>query len=333
MTQDIRLPPTDGVIGNPRPPEGSNWLMDADPRTSEQNPSWPLPPRPGGDLPEPGVVPSACSPFYDSGTSYVFSRIKASDVMKAWDKASKSPIIDSFRVPNGLSRGAHRATDHCHDPLLGFFRTARQAGFKQACKVWPKHVASDAVTPMSLPLPGSSLAGDQSVWVRTYASKSLNFRTGVVSPLVGVTVTELETRWRHRHEGHDELARALIQAHRTALVISSLSAAALGVFGGPAAVIVAFAVAAFWSGVAAGIHWMRTHRAEIEEAVRTAKAAIGKGVEATRTPINDALAGDRSTDQQSVESEPAESKSPHGLAVATPTLRVSWSFDDSTAPD
>jgi hypothetical protein len=209
-------------------------------------------------------------PVVDSGVSSACQRLKVCDLIKALEKASKSKIIDSF-TRNGLPLGSHRAADRIHDPLVGFVFAVKEMGFKEAQKTWWRHMASDVVTPRSLPLPGTYLLSKDSWIVQMYSKGLLNFRTGVISPAIGVCVTETEVRWRFRLSDDEEnLDEILQQAHLQAAAIGAIAALLLALFAVEiaAAAAMAFAASAVWSGSAAGVYWIKRHRGEIKEKAR-----------------------------------------------------------------
>jgi hypothetical protein len=234
-----------------------------------------------------------CSPYLDHGTRWTCDRLRFCEFMKVVERQGKSSVIDSF-TRSGLSLGAHRAKDRLHDPVVGFYLAAKEMGFTEACRRWPRHMASDVVTPMSLPLPGTFLLKNDSWVVQLYSKGLLNLRTGVITPLIGFALTEAETRFRHRKESDDEIVDlALQEAHLMAALIGG-SAGLLLTLALPettAALIVALLASAAWHGVAAGCYWLKRHRVEIKSAtgalvryLRDSSRSLGATLATIRLP-------------------------------------------------
>jgi hypothetical protein len=149
--------------------------------------------------------------------------------MRAWERAGKRLPID-YTGP-GFGGRAHRVRSSGHDlgrPFealrqirAGEFRgvrwdygdkhTATVGGrfrdvdsLAEALVLWAQHLAADVVTPMSLPLPGSSWLYEldnralrtfaHEVYLGTSAGKGLNVRSGTLTPSLGVITTEVILR-------------------------------------------------------------------------------------------------------------------------------------------
>lgn len=236
---------------------------------------------------------AACSPGLDHGTRWACDQLRWCDFMKAVEKTGKSSVIDSF-TRSGLPLGAHRAKDRLHDPVVGFYLAGKEMGFKDACTKWPQHMASDVLTPMSLPLPGTFLLKNDSWIVQMYAKKLLNLRTGVITPLIGVALTEAEVRFRHRKCDDAEVIDLALQEAYVASALIGASAGLLLSLTLPettAALIVALFASAAWHGVGAGLYWVKRHRVEIKRAavtlgrfVRDGSRSLGATVTGIRLP-------------------------------------------------
>jgi hypothetical protein len=231
------------------------------------------------------------APVVDSGIFSACQRLKVSDFIKALEKAGKSKFIDSF-ARTGISKGAHRAGDKLHDPVVGFYFAVKELGFKDAFKIWPRHIASDVVTPMSLPLPGTFLIKNDSWIVQMYSIGLLNFRTGVICPAIGVGITEAEVRWRYGSlDDKEDLDEILQQAHLQAAAVSAIAALLLVLFAPEiaAAAVVAFGASAVWSGAAAGAYWIKCHRGEIKEKTKAASQRASRLAKKTGTAVADRM--------------------------------------------
>lgn len=235
--------------------------------------------------------PGACSnaPWLHEGVHSGARRLATCNAMKRIEARGKSTVIDAF-FGKGIPLGAHRAFDPLHDPLYGPFRAVREMGVKDTLKVWCPHMASDVLTPMSLPLPGTYKAGVDSLRYRLYASRLVNLRTVVLAPVLNVVVADLLVRadlfgrvYGDRRTP-EERADKLLQTHGwNALVSGGLAIAA---FVGPSApaAVVAYATTAAWSALTAGGYYAVAHRAEIEAAARsTAVKAVVVAKSATST--------------------------------------------------
>ncbi|KXF54875.1 hypothetical protein AXA44_39725 [Rhodococcus sp. SC4] len=149
--------------------------------------------------------------------------------MRAWEGACKRLPID-YTGP-GFGGRAHRVRSPGHDLARPFealrqirggeFRGVRWdygdkhdvtvgGGFREvdslaeALVLWAQHLAADVVTPMSLPMPGSSWLYEldnrtlrtfaHEVYLGTSAGNGLNVRSGVLTPSLSVIATEVILR-------------------------------------------------------------------------------------------------------------------------------------------
>ncbi len=226
-------------------------------------------------------------PAVSGGVRWTSQRLHVCDYFKRLERAGKSSVIDSF-TRTGVSKGVHRAGDALHDPILGFPLAIREMGFKEACRKWPRHMASDLVTPMSLPLPGTCLLKNDSWIVRMYSKRLLNFRSGVVSPLLGVLLTEIEVRWRLRADETAEVGLAMQRAHQSAGMICLIAGGLMLLVPHTPSMIVAFMASAMWHLVIAGSYYTRRHSAEIKITLQRATAVAIQRGEAIGTRVSEA---------------------------------------------
>ncbi|WP_276143787.1 hypothetical protein [Rhodococcus sp. T2V] len=149
--------------------------------------------------------------------------------MRGWERAGKRLPID-YTGP-GFGGRAHRVRSPGHDlgrPFealrqirAGEFRGVRwDYGAKrdvtvggrfrevdslpEALVLWAQHLAADLVTPMSLPMPGSSWLYEldnralrkfaHEVYLGTSAGNGLNVRSGILTPSLSVITTEIVLR-------------------------------------------------------------------------------------------------------------------------------------------
>jgi hypothetical protein len=207
-------------------------------------------------------------------------RLAKCTALKHLEKLGKSSLIDSFTY-QGIPLGAHRALDSLHDPIFGPVQAIREMGLKKTATIWAPHMASDVLTPMSLPLPGTFQAGPESTLFDLYARQLVNMKTVVVAPLATVFLTEFLVRINAfgRRTGNnsdpDELRERLQRAHLlTAAWTGAFAAAAFS--GGLTPAMVALASSAAWSALASGVYYAARHRAEIEAAAKRAAVTVAK---------------------------------------------------------
>lgn len=218
------------------------------------------------------------TPAVNDGTKSACLRFAECSAIKAFEKAGKSKLIDAF-AREGLSKGAHRAGDKFHDPVFGFFLASKDMGFREASKVWPRHMASDVLTSRSLPLPGTFLLGNDSWIVQMYSKGWLNLRTGVITPMLGVAITDIETRWRSRKpEAHLDLDLTLQRSHTEAALIAGTVAIATYIWGpvGVTSLTIVFGASALWSGCASGFYCAKRHREDIRVLFRDVVTRFGE---------------------------------------------------------
>jgi hypothetical protein len=223
----------------------------------------------------------ACStPLLDRGVDGVSRWFAACDAIKKLEKAGKSNLIDSFTMTHGLPLGAHRACDKMHDPLLGFSYAVKEMGWRDAAAKWPRHMASDILTARSLPLPFTHLLRSDSWIVQMYARGIVNMRTAVVTPGIGVAVTEVTVRARlRRADGEIDKDKVLQDEHIKSAVISGLSAITLALLMSdpPTALVFALSAAAVWSAAAGGAYLAKRHKAQIGSALRATSRKVATG--------------------------------------------------------
>lgn len=236
-----------------------------------------------------GIGPCSSAPWLHDGVRSGARRLAACDAMKRVEARGKSKVIDAF-VHKHIPVGAHRAFDPLHDPLYGPIRAIKDMGFEKTLKVWCPHMASDVLTPMSLPLPGTYKAGLHSLRYRLYAKGLVNVTSVILAPVLNVLIADLLIRadpvgrWRGDPRTPEERDEKLLQAHVwNALISGGLAVAAFVGPSAPAAVI-AYGATAAWSALTAGGYYAVAHRAGIEAALRggatkvgaAAKTAVGK---------------------------------------------------------
>lgn len=226
------------------------------------------------------------TPFLDRGVDGASRWFATCDTIKKLEKAGKSKLIDSFTATHGLPLGAHRAYDKMHDPLLGFSYAVKEMGWREAAAKWPRHMASDVLTARSLPLPFTHLMKTDSWIVQMYAKGIVNIRTAVVTPAIGVAITEATVRARLRGlDGETEKDKVLQDEHIKSAVVSALSASAMVLLlsDPPVALVFALFAAAVWSAAAGGAYVAKRHKEEISSGVRATrhKVATGAAVAAT----------------------------------------------------
>lgn len=149
--------------------------------------------------------------------------------MRAWERVGKRLPID-YTGP-GFGGRAHRVRSPGHDLARPFeaLRQIRSGEFRgvrwdygdkhpvtvggrfrevdslaEALVLWAQHLAADLVTPMSLPLPGSSWLYEldnrelrtfaHEVYLGTSAGNGLNVRSGILTPSLSVITTEVILR-------------------------------------------------------------------------------------------------------------------------------------------
>lgn len=229
---------------------------------------------------------SCGTPLLDRGVDGASRWFATCDAIKKLEKAGKSSLIDSFTMKHGLPLGAHRACDKMHDPLLGFSYAVKEMGWREAAAKWPRHMASDVLTARSLPLPFTHLMKSDSWMVQMYAKGIVNMRTAVVTPAIGVAITEATVRARLRRiEEEIDKDKVLQDEHLKSAAISALSAVTLALLMSdpPAAIVFALVAAALWSAAAGGAYVAKRHKEQIDSALRATgrKVASGTAVAAT----------------------------------------------------
>lgn len=179
-----------------------------------------------------GII-GALAAWFDSALDRAVVRsmepIRRTKRMRAWERAGKRLPID-YTGP-GFGGRAHRVRSAGHDLARPFealrqIRTGEFRGVRwdhgeketisksgkfrevesapEALVLWVKHLAADLVTPMSLPLPGSSLLYEldnrdlrkfaHAVYLGPSAGNGLNMRSGVLTPSLSVLATEVVLR-------------------------------------------------------------------------------------------------------------------------------------------
>lgn len=227
-----------------------------------------------------GPATSSCSPWIHLGVDSGSLRLATCNAIKRAETMGKSKLIDTF-AQKGIPLGAHRAFDPLHDPLYGPIKAVRDLGVERTFKVWCPHMASDVMTRMSLPLPGTYKAGVDSLRYQLYAKGLVNVRTVIAAPVLNVALADFLVRADlfGRLEGdprtRDERTRALLETHAWNAVVAG-ALAGFGLMGGPLAPasVVAYASTAAWSALSAGAYFAVLHRAEIEAAVRSAATKV-----------------------------------------------------------
>ncbi|WP_133169391.1 hypothetical protein [Rhodococcus opacus] len=182
--------------------------------------------------------------------------------MRAWERAGKRLPID-YTGP-GFGGRAHRVRSPGHDLGRPFeaLRQIRSGEFRgvlwdygdkhpvtvggrfrevdslgEALVLWAQHLAADVVTPMSLPLPGSSWLYEQDnralrtfaheVYLGTSAGNGLNVRSGILTPSLSVITTEVILRTHVHARAYASSGSARLdereQARRNELLLAAHS--------------------------------------------------------------------------------------------------------------
>ncbi|MFI7000196.1 hypothetical protein [Nocardia sp. NPDC050175] len=165
----------------------------------------------------------------DHAVTETFTSIGRTKRMRIWERAGKRLAID-YTGP-GFGGRAHRVRSAGHDLARPFeaLRQIRNGEFRgvrwdhgdkaavsvsgqfrkvdspaDALVLWAMHLAADLLTPMSLPLPGSSLLYEldnrqlrrfaHAVYLGPSAGNGLNMRSGILTPSLSVLVTEVVIR-------------------------------------------------------------------------------------------------------------------------------------------
>ncbi|MGW5147403.1 hypothetical protein [Rhodococcus koreensis] len=165
----------------------------------------------------------------DGTVSDVLGATRKTGWMRGWERAGKRLPID-YTGP-GFGGRAHRVRSPGHDLARPFeaLRQIRAGEFRgvrwdygdkhpvtvggrfrevdtlaEALVLWVQHLAADVVTPMSLPMPGSSLLYEldnrtirtfaHEVYLGTSAGNGLNVRSGILTPSLSVITTEIILR-------------------------------------------------------------------------------------------------------------------------------------------
>lgn len=218
-------------------------------------------------------------PLHSSVQRWTCSLAKC-EAMKHLEKRGKSALIDSFTIRN-IPVGAHRGVDAFHDPLFGPVQFAREHGVKKVATVWAPHMSSDIMTKMSLPLPGTSKLGTDSLLFKLYAKGLVNVKTVIVAPGITLLITEVLVRTDvgNRVRGQRSFKpthQRLQKAHGVNAV--AMGAMTLGTFvvaGGLTPVVVAFGATSALSAAACGTYYAIDHRKEIaEKAHRVTQSAV-----------------------------------------------------------
>ncbi|OUS91933.1 hypothetical protein [Rhodococcus sp. NCIMB 12038] len=161
----------------------------------------------------------------DGNVAHALGATRKTGWMRAWERAGKRLPID-YTGP-GFGGRAHRVRSPGHDlgrPFealqqirAGEFRGVRWDygnthdvtvggrfrevdSLPEALVLWAQHLAADVVTPMSLPMPGSSWLYEldnralrkfaHEVYLGTSAGNGLNVRSGILTPSLSVITTE-----------------------------------------------------------------------------------------------------------------------------------------------
>ncbi|MFI6213912.1 hypothetical protein ACIBCD_18135 [Nocardia brasiliensis] len=188
----------------------------------------------------------------DQGVANALGSVGRTQRMRRWERAAKRLPID-YTGP-GFGGRAHRVRSAGHDlarpfealrqirtgefrgvrwdhgemesvSLTGRFRTVESSA--EALVLWVKHLAADFVTPMSLPLPGSSLLYEldnrelrkfaHAVYLGPSAGNGLNLRSGLLTPSLSVLVTEVVIRTHVHAKAYAVTGSADLDARRQAL--------------------------------------------------------------------------------------------------------------------
>lgn len=220
------------------------------------------------------------------------------EAIKHLEKLGKSSLIDSFSVRN-IPLGAHRAVDVFHDPVFGPIQFARQHGAKKVATQWAPHMASDVMTKMSLPLPGTSKLGTNSLLFKLYAKGLVNVKTVMAAPGVTVLITETLARsdagGRLRGKRSTEPLHERLQKDHavTAVAMGVASLGALAVAGGVSPAVIALGATSVLSGAACGTYYVLNHREEIAQTI----SSVSRTAAVTAKNLIDTVAGppDRTT--------------------------------------
>lgn len=237
---------------------------------------------PGPDWIYAGGVCAGTPFIHQSVRQWTCSLAKCRSI-KHLEKLGKSSMIDSFSV-GGLPLGAHRATDAFHDPLFGCARYVREFGLKKTATEWVPHMTSDVLTPMSLPLPGTSKLTTDSMIIKLYAQRLVNVKTLMVAPAVTVLITELLVRadaaGRIRgNRSADLTSERLQRAHLATAVLAGAAGLAALATTGLTPLAVAMLSTAVLSAGAASAYYVLSHREQFKalgRSVARAVAAAGK---------------------------------------------------------
>lgn len=188
----------------------------------------------------------------DQGVAKGLGALGRTPRMRAWERAGKRLPID-YTGP-GFGGRAHRVRSAGHDlarpfealsqirngefrgvrwdhgeretvTVSGRFRSVESNA--QALVLWVKHLAADFVTPMSLPLPGSSLLYQldnrelrkfaHAVYLGPSAGNGLNLRSGVLTPSLSVLATEVIVRTHVHAKAYLACGSADLDARRRSL--------------------------------------------------------------------------------------------------------------------
>ncbi|WP_280432232.1 hypothetical protein [Nocardia brasiliensis] len=188
----------------------------------------------------------------DQGVASALGSVGRTQRMRRWERAAKRLPID-YTGP-GFGGRAHRVRSAGHDlarpfealrqirtgefrgvrwdhgemesvSLAGRFRTVESSA--EALVLWVKHLAADFVTPMSLPLPGSSLLYEldnrelrkfaHAVYLGPSAGNGLNLRSGLLTPSLGVLATEVVIRTHVHAKAYAVTGSADLDAGRQSL--------------------------------------------------------------------------------------------------------------------
>jgi NAD(P)-dependent dehydrogenase (short-subunit alcohol dehydrogenase family) len=134
------------------------------------------------------------------------------------------------------------------------------------------------------------------LWVvRMYSKGLVNFRTGVITPAIGVALTEVSVRasFRTNSDATDiDKDQRLQDEHMRSAAISAIAALLIYALMTEAALpmVVALSAAAIWSGAAAGAYYVKTHRAEIRSAIESAHDKLRDGTRVATKAVRDASA-------------------------------------------
>jgi hypothetical protein len=182
--------------------------------------------------------------------------------MRAWERAGKRLPID-YTGP-GFGGRAHRVRSPGHDlgrpfealrqiragefrgvrwdygdkhttTLTGRFREVDSLA--EALVLWAQHLAADVVTPMSLPMPGSSWLYEldnralrrfaHEVYLGTSVGNGLNVRSGILTPSLSVITTEVIFRTHVHSRAYAATGSAHLdereQARRNELLLAAHS--------------------------------------------------------------------------------------------------------------